>query len=210
VFTELGYTSRDYTAREPWLICAPPGTAPPTGDLAFAERARRSHIVLGSNGQCSPNADLQGRCYEAALRVWANASGMQGMFWWSWLPYADAGGECSTDFTPQNKPAEAVLARWYEAPRARSDALVVQARPQPFVREVDLICTLRAPSAIALEVYDMRGRRIRTLTHGVTSGRQTLRWDGTDDAGAPVPAGVYCYRLTAGTVKAAGRLVRLE
>ncbi|MCA9753029.1 MAG: T9SS type A sorting domain-containing protein, partial [Gemmatimonadetes bacterium] len=45
-------------------------------------------------------------------------------------------------------------------------------------------------------VYDLRGRRVRTLSEGDRApGRYSLLWDGRDEAGASVAAGVYFVRL---------------
>jgi len=48
------------------------------------------------------------------------------------------------------------------------------------------------------DVYDIRGRVVRTgvVSHGAQEG--VARWDGRDDAGARVPAGVYLLRMTSG------------
>ncbi|HUF90717.1 MAG TPA: S8 family serine peptidase [Gemmatimonadota bacterium] len=54
------------------------------------------------------------------------------------------------------------------------------------------------PSA-TLVVYDVLGRRVRTLVDGgVIAGDQAVTWDGTSDAGGSVPSGVYVARLESG------------
>ena len=50
----------------------------------------------------------------------------------------------------------------------------------------------------------------RDITASVTSatrhpGKYTVKWDGKDDTGSPVPGGVYFWRATSGS--ATGRLV---
>jgi flagellar hook assembly protein FlgD len=51
---------------------------------------------------------------------------------------------------------------------------------------------------VALEVFDARGRRVRTLLQNrVVSGSLDVEWDGRDDQGHSVPSGVYFCRLTA-------------
>jgi hypothetical protein len=62
------------------------------------------------------DAALQARAYEAFFEVWNHeASWMKGAFLWHWTTrrlteHSDAS---LRDYTPQNKPAEAVIARWY-------------------------------------------------------------------------------------------------
>jgi hypothetical protein len=47
-----------------------------------------------------------------------------------------------------------------------------------------------------LEVFDVTGRRVRTLYRGaLPAGTTDLRWDGTNDRGRPVASGFYVLRL---------------
>ncbi|NUO79739.1 T9SS type A sorting domain-containing protein, partial [candidate division KSB1 bacterium] len=49
-----------------------------------------------------------------------------------------------------------------------------------------------------LAVYNILGRRVRTLVDGVqAAGEQRVTWDGRDDEGAAVTSGIYFYRLEA-------------
>ncbi len=53
--------------------------------------------------------------------------------------------------------------------------------------------------AVTLQVYDVRGRRVRSLLHGeFGQGRQVIEWDGRDDHGMSVAPGVYFVRWTGG------------
>lgn len=52
--------------------------------------------------------------------------------------------------------------------------------------------------SLALEVYDMLGRQVRTLVREESFlGTGAVSWDGRDDRGRVVPAGVYIIRLSA-------------
>jgi parallel beta-helix repeat protein len=63
-------------------------------------------------------------------------------------------------------------------------------------------------SAVTLGLFDLSGRRIRTLVAGPQAhGTHELAWDGADDAGRPLPAGVYLCRLEVGGEQHRGRLV---
>ncbi|MFN2421367.1 MAG: S8 family serine peptidase [Gemmatimonadota bacterium] len=58
-----------------------------------------------------------------------------------------------------------------------------------------------AQPTIHLAVYDVAGRLVRTLVSGpVVPGEQGSAWDGRDDEGEAVPAGLYVVRLVAGGV----------
>jgi flagellar hook assembly protein FlgD len=54
-----------------------------------------------------------------------------------------------------------------------------------------------AAGPVELSVYDLAGRRIRTLTRGALApGRHTFLWDGRTDGGRRLAAGVYVSRLS--------------
>ena len=62
-------------------------------------------------------------------------------------------------------------------------------------------CTVRFGLArsgeVELAVFDVSGRKIRSLASGLKApGDHTAVWDGTDQGGSPVPSGLYFYRLT--------------
>jgi len=59
-------------------------------------------------------------------------------------------------------------------------------------------------------LYDLRGRIVRTITlDPLESGPSRVVWDGFDDRGSRVPAGMYVARLTAdGGNTATQRFVR--
>jgi hypothetical protein len=51
--------------------------------------------------------------------------------------------------------------------------------------------------AVALDVFDPQGRRVRRLASGAfPAGLHQAAWDGRDDHGAPLGAGLYFYRLS--------------
>jgi choice-of-anchor B domain-containing protein len=66
--------------------------------------------------------------------------------------------------------------------------------PNPSTDGVHLSLGLPGRGAVDVEIVDIAGRRVRTLFHGSATGVLALRWDGTDEAGSPTPAGVYFAR----------------
>ncbi len=84
VLTEIGYKSVEWTTSRPW------------------EWRSGAKIDL----------DLQARAYEAALQVFPQQKWCRGMYWWKWYT-APRGGPNDSDFTPQGKPAEKVIAKYY-------------------------------------------------------------------------------------------------
>lgn len=82
--------------------------------------------------------------------------------------------------------------------------------PNPFGTSTRLAFGLERAQAVEVAVFDVLGRRVRTLLRqSLAAGRHTAAWDGRDEAGTPVPAGLYVARLAAdGRAVAAVRLVR--
>ena len=61
------------------------------------------------------DAGIQARCYEAFFRTFWDEPWVAGVYWWKWFPNVTRPGVAdNTGFSPQNKPAEKVMARWYD------------------------------------------------------------------------------------------------
>jgi flagellar hook assembly protein FlgD len=70
------------------------------------------------------------------------------------------------------------------------------ARPNPAKGAVSLTVDLASERPAHIEVYDLRGARVRTLMQGVQpAGRYVLTWDGKDGAGHPAAKGIYIVRM---------------
>ncbi|MBR9978225.1 MAG: T9SS type A sorting domain-containing protein [Bacteroidetes bacterium] len=70
--------------------------------------------------------------------------------------------------------------------------------PNPFVAGGQTVMqySLDRDAVMRLDVYDLFGRRVVTLADGFRqAGHYTMTWNGTNDRGALLPAGVYMYRL---------------
>jgi hypothetical protein len=63
--------------------------------------------------------DAQARCYEAFLGELPGRRRIAGVYWWKWPSYLDDGGHGHAGFTPNGKPAEAVVKRWYLGPLSK-------------------------------------------------------------------------------------------
>ena len=69
--------------------------------------------------------------------------------------------------------------------------------PNPFNPRTTIRFSIEAASPVSLVVYDLEGRRVRTLYDGriLSAGEHTATWNGQDDAGQSVAGGVYLYAL---------------
>ena len=83
--------------------------------------------------------------------------------------------------------------------------------PNPFNPHTSIPFTLAAADAVRLQVYDLRGRLVRTLWDGpLAAGPHRLDWDGRNAAGRPVASGVYLYRLEVGGQVHSRKLLKLQ
>ncbi len=70
--------------------------------------------------------------------------------------------------------------------------------PNPFARELSISYQIATRGNLSLRVYDALGRKVCGLVDGVSEpGYYAVRWDGCDDLGRKVPAGVYFVRFDA-------------
>ncbi len=71
--------------------------------------------------------------------------------------------------------------------------------PNPFERSTTVVLSLSQGGPASVRVFDVAGRTVRTLLEGVQpAGERVLAWDGRDDGGTALSAGVYLLRLDAG------------
>ena len=77
------------------------------------------------------------------------------------------------------------------------DALTLRAAPNPFNPRLEISYALPRAGAVRLDVFDARGRLVRTLLQShAPAGDGVLVWDGVDAGGRPVASGVYQLRLS--------------
>ena len=101
-----------------------------------------------------------------------------------------------------------------DAPEASGPAAVDRLypnAPNPFNPRTTIRFSLAQAGPARLVVYDVNGRKVRTLADGpFTAGPHTLVWDGTDDLGHPVSSGVFWTRLSAGEFRSNLKMVVLK
>ncbi|APG61441.1 glycoside hydrolase family 113 [Christiangramia salexigens] len=88
IFTEYGYRSIDYAAREPWN---------------------------SSREMNSINHKLQADALSALYDEFWSEPWFEGGFIWKWHQHENSGGMENNRFTPQNKPAEEVVKSYYKS-----------------------------------------------------------------------------------------------
>jgi hypothetical protein len=82
------------------------------------------------------------------------------------------------------------------APGGVSSSVLRQNYPNPFNPTTEIVFELRQRTDVELTIYDVEGRRVRTLVDRVVAtGPCRVTWDGRDAGGNPVSSGVYFYTL---------------
>jgi len=89
---------------------------------------------------------------------------------------------------------------------------LLQNSPNPFNPTTTIPFVISGASEdVSLAVYDLAGRRVKTLVDGpVRAGRRSVVWNGRDEAGNPVASGVYFARLATSGVEDVAKMIVLK
>ncbi len=83
--------------------------------------------------------------------------------------------------------------------------------PNPFMRRTSISYQLATRGLVSLKVYDAAGRLVAPLAEGsMDPGFYNVSWDGRDDQGRRVPAGVYFIRFNADNHQSVQKTVLLK
>ncbi len=155
----------------------------------FANAFVHAPLQVLADGEHGPN----GIFAYSAIPVFPNQSFLATNYWVDVVFYA-----ASSLGAPANDGPPAAFALYGGA-------------PNPFTRSTVLAFDLPRAAQVRLEVFDVNGRRVRTLlSEPKSAGRHSVVWDGRDDRGSIAPAGVYLTRAQTGSLQTGvRRLVRL-
>ncbi len=80
--------------------------------------------------------------------------------------------------------------------------------PNPFNPRTTIRFAVVTTGLVTVDVLDLRGRLVKTLKQGtMAAGEHSLAWDGTNEQGKPVAAGIYLARLRADGRSATSKMV---
>ncbi len=83
--------------------------------------------------------------------------------------------------------------------------------PNPFNPETVIPFQLSVKSNVKIEVFNILGHKIKTLHNSTLStGSHQVTWDGSNDAGNSVAAGMYFYRIQAGSFQAVKKMILIR
>jgi hypothetical protein len=90
-------------------------------------------------------------------------------------------------------------------------SMLAAAQPAPFRDRTLLAYDLAVAGEAQLEVFDLRGARVRTLARGrFEAGRHEVEWRGDDDGGRRLPPGMYLVRLQSGAFSGLRKVVKID
>jgi len=90
-------------------------------------------------------------------------------------------------------------------------AVHLRGSPNPFTSSLVIEFNVERGGPVELDVFGVDGRRVKRLVaRNLETGPHSIVWDGRDDEGRRVAAGVYHYLLKSAALRTTGRVVRLE
>jgi hypothetical protein len=81
--------------------------------------------------------------------------------------------------------------------------------PNPFRESARIACGISAAGDIRLCIFDAAGRKVMDFS-GMTSGQESVEWDGCDSSGRRLPPGVYFVRMKIENLSLSRKVVLLE
>lgn len=88
---------------------------------------------------------------------------------------------------------------------------LVQNYPNPFNSETKIIYHLPHTTKILLQIYDLLGKRVKTLVEEIkNSGSYTVFWRGLDDFGSELSSGIYILHLQAGSYSRIKKMILIK
>ncbi len=168
--------------------------------LVYQETPQPSHPNYTSASQAAAYGYFQGQILPNSghLRITVNQNGVR-------VDYVRTYTAASENATRHNKD---VSATYYIGAKNCYDSLSTGVPvlwnnrymdelmyPNPFSKLVNLEFSLPAEDDITLSIYNAEGKLVRELLTNSTTpaGGFSIIWDGTDNAGKPLPDGMYFY-----------------
>jgi aminopeptidase N len=82
--------------------------------------------------------------------------------------------------------------------------------PNPFNSITHIPFSLDTSGYVTLEIFDLTGRKIKTILDEWISGGEIVTWDGTNDTGQWVASGIYIYQIKFEDLKIARKMILIR
>jgi hypothetical protein len=161
----------------------------PNGDSAWV--MTYDGPVSGSDGANDIAVDDSGNVYVTGR---SNGSGSSDDY--CTIKYVQTASEVKDETGDRDRPSEFDLSQNY---------------PNPFNPSTKIEFTLAKSGFVTLQIYDILGRKVRTLvSEELSSGYKSVIWDGKNDDGEAVASGVYFYQLKVGDFSEPKKMLLLK
>ena len=132
---------------------------------------------------------------------------------WGCFDFVDINGDTTLDFLTSytNNAMEGFLEIWFQDSNGNfleeppvgiaNDELIITSYelnnyPNPFNPSTTIEFSIQNDSQIELSVFNIKGRKVKTLVHNeLAEGDHSIIWSGDDNFGNSVSSGVYLYKL---------------
>jgi hypothetical protein len=82
--------------------------------------------------------------------------------------------------------------------------------PNPFNAATAIRFRLFSRGGWNLNIFNIQGQKVRSISGNDFAGPMTILWDGTNDSGQPLSSGVYFYRLRVGDYSHSKKMLLLK
>lgn len=180
---------------ESWQLLSPEEQYPDNSVVALGQ-AGFTGISDGWEMYHFDLANYAGSCIQIKFHFASTNSQGKGMFVDHFICYGSPPSVGAADISIAELPEKPMLINNY---------------PNPFNPETTINFALSQKSNVALRVYDITGKLVKTLIEKETeAGYHSVSWDGTNESGKAVNSGLYLYRLDAGEYTDAHQMILLK
>ncbi len=83
--------------------------------------------------------------------------------------------------------------------------------PNPFNPETNIAFSLKEAGKVTLEIYNIKGEKVRTLLKGhLDAAYHNIIWNGKDNSGKKVASGVYFYKMKTGKYVSTKKMILMK
>ena len=83
--------------------------------------------------------------------------------------------------------------------------------PNPFNPTTEISFSLQNESFVTLEVYNIKGQKVKTLIKGgLEEGKHSIEWDGKDDQNRSVSSGIFFYTMKTDLYTSSKKMILLK
>ncbi|MCK4700400.1 MAG: T9SS type A sorting domain-containing protein, partial [Bacteroidales bacterium] len=80
------------------------------------------------------------------------------------------------------------------------DSFIIEIFPNPFNMETTISFLLEEKAFISIDIYNIHGKLLNRIENSFyDTGNYSLTWNGTDETGRRMPAGIYVFRFNVGS-----------